>query len=185
MSDKCDYLQGAIGYISTGTVHKEPVHVSERLEHASRLIDEGAGVDCLDNKNRTPLMNLINIFNILTPQHQTIFMKVATKLVNKGNLNIIVKKPGMFYGTSKTALDMLNKQIDKYTENDVPEELSSLKELIERKGGKTAAELNKPINLTKLNFKQRQEARTKAARNARGGGTRRTRRSRKMTRRVR
>ena len=182
MSDKCDYLQGAISYINKGTVHKEPVHVSERLEDASKLIYDGAGVDCLDKKNRTPLMNLINIFDILTPQHQTIFKKVATKIVEKSsNLNIIVKKPGMFYGsTSKTALDMLNKQIDKYTEDDIPEELSSLKELIVANGGKTADELNKPINLTRLNFKQRQAAR------ARGGGTRRrTRRSRKMTRRVR
>lgn len=185
MADKCNYLQGAIGYISTGTVHKEPVHVSERLEQASTLIDEGAGVDCLDNKDRTPLMNLINIFNILTPQDQTIFKEVAIKLVKKSsNVNIIVKKPGIIYGsTKKTALDMVNKQINKYTNGDVPEELSSLKKLIVDEGGKTADELNKPINLTKLTPTERQAWRTKAARNARGGGTRRTRRSRKMTRR--
>jgi len=134
-------------------------------------------------------MNLINIFDILTPQDQTIFEEVAIQIVEKtSNLNIIVKKPGMFYGsTSKTALDMLNKQIDKYT--DVPEELSSLEKLIVDKGGKTADELNKPVNLTKLTFKERQEQRIKSAKITRqkgwfSGGTRhQTRRLRKMTRR--
>ena len=94
----------------------------------------------------------------------------------------------MFYGsTSKTALDMLNKQIDTYTEGDVPEELSSLKKLIVDEGGKTADELNKPINLTKLTFQQRQALRKQAATKAGGGGgtRRRKRLSRRVTRRVR
>lgn len=198
MSDKCDYLQGAIGYINKGTVHKEPVHVSEHLEQASKIIDEAADVDCLDYNKKTPLMNLINIFDILTLQQQTIFMKVAKKLVEKSRkINIIVKKPGIIYGsTKKTALDMVNKQINKYTNGDVPEELSSLKKLIVDKGGKTADELNKPVNLTELTSAERQAARSKAAKNARekpkgwfswvSGGTRRRKRlSRSVTRRIR
>jgi hypothetical protein len=188
-SEKCNYLQGAISYINKGTVHKQPEHVEKRLKDASSYIDEGAGVDCLDNNNKTSLMNLINIFDILTPQHQNLFEEVAKKIVEKSsNLNIIVKKPGMLYGsTSKTALDMLNKQIDKYSEGDVPEELSSLRKLIVDKGGKTADELNKHVNRKNLTAAQRQAQRIANARGERGvrggGGTRRKRLSRRVTRR--
>jgi ankyrin repeat protein len=129
------------------------------IDIASSLIDNGADLNCVNTNGMTPLMNAILKYNI---KHS--ILSIAKKLITLGaDLNII-RTHGTL-GKHETALDMINKTINEYTtlgnntSRDIPPDLLLVKGLIMKKGGKTAKEIKQ------------------------GGGTRRKRLSRRVTRR--